>query len=119
MIKKFSLDDIKKLTDDPEEIEQGKLSLGTGPAFSLFDDDGQLVCCGGVRVYGVGEAWLVGVNMEQHKLSALKALKEKIDEIVREQALWRIYAFPKGDRLDKERRLIEHMGFTLYETYMR
>ncbi len=120
MIKKFSVDDIKQFTDDPEEIEAGKLSMGTGPAFSLFDDDGKLVGSGGVRVYGVGEAWLVGMDLENHKLSLLRGIKEKMDEIIREQALWRVYAYPKGgEGVEKQRRLIEHLGFTEYQTYIR
>lgn len=78
-----------------------------GPAFSLFSDR-KPIACGGVRIYGVGEMWMISndENRKNHIREIMRASKEQIDKMIRENHLWRVMA----ERNEADAWL-KHLGF--------
>lgn len=86
---------------------QASINQNAGEARSYFYQ-GKLVACGGVREYGVGEPWLI-IDAETARKNAtllIRALRDQMDAIVRQQKLWRMFAETKTNGT-----LLKHLGF--------
>lgn len=91
-------------------------NIKTGPAESFRDEDGRLIGVGGIRIAGVGEAWLITLKeIRCHPDHAVR--KQKFAEFLRitqttmkrlcdEHKLWRVYAEGKLSTT-----FLERLGF--------
>lgn len=110
MIKPYNPDDAIELCGDKTKREAANLnqvSGGENGSFSLFIDK-KIIACGGVRIYGVGELWMISnnENLKKHIKSIMRATKEQIDLMIRENHLWRLMA----ERNEADAWL-KHLGF--------
>ncbi len=94
--------------------EQAAFNVATGPAYSFFTEGGELVGCGGVRIYGVGEAWLITGDKAkgEMKKTLLQTTANTMDKIVRDERLWTLIADSA-----KNGNFLEHIGFKKIEAY--
>lgn len=106
-IKPYSPDDAIFLYGDESKRAAAHLNQVAGPAFSLFSNR-KPIACGGVRIYGVGEMWMLSnnENRKSHIRDIFRASKEQIDLMIRENHLWRIVA----ERNEADAWL-KHLGF--------
>jgi hypothetical protein len=103
-------DAIKLIGCDPI---QAAFNQATGTAHSFFSDDGELLGCGGVREFGVGEAWLI-VSPKvkgQMKKTLIETTTFTIDQIIRQSRLWKLFAEGHGN-------FLEHVGFKKREAFI-
>lgn len=107
MIKPYDPNDAIKLCGDESKRDAANLNQSAGPAFSLFLDK-KIIACGGVRIYGLGEMWMLTTDeyRKKHIKSIMRATKEQIDLMVRENHLWRLMA----ERNEADAWL-KHLGF--------
>ncbi len=107
MIKPYDPEDAIKLCGDESKRDAANLNQSAGPAFSLFLDK-KPIACGGVRIYGLGEMWMLTTDeyRKKHIKTIMKATKEQIDLMVRENHLWRLMA----ERNEADAWL-KHLGF--------
>lgn len=107
MIKPYDPEDAIKLCGDESKRPQANLNQSAGPAFSLFKDK-KIIACGGVRIWGLGEMWMLTTDeyRKKHIKSIMRATKEQIDLMVRENHLWRLMA----ERNEADAWL-KHLGF--------
>lgn len=107
MIKPYDPQDAVDLCDDETVRAQADLNRLAGPAYSLFLDK-KIIACGGVRIYGVGEMWMLtnDENRKNHIKEILRASKKQIDKMIRKQKLWRIMA-----ERNETGAWLKHLGF--------
>lgn len=107
MIKPYDPQDAVDLCGDESKRAQANLNQLAGPAFTLFLDR-KPIACGGVRIYGVGETWMLtnNENRKNHIKEILRASKEQIDKMIHKNSLWRIMA----ERNEADAWL-RHLGF--------
>ena len=118
MIRKYTAQDGIDILGE-NMSEESKLNAVAGPGYTMIVG-GKPVACGGVRIYGVGEAWFaMNQEAENHKFQLIKESKRWLDEITRENNLWETFAWPKLDDMDKARRFLKHMGFKPLEAFVR
>lgn len=105
--KPYNPRDALELCGDESKLPQANLNQTAGPAYSLFLDK-KLIACGGVRIYGIAELWLIKSKEfgENHTKTILRASKEQIDLMIRENHLWRLLA-----ETDNGENFLEHLGF--------
>lgn len=110
-IKPYQPDDAIKICGDETKREAAQLNQVAGPAFTLFIDK-KPIACGGVRIYGVGELWMLSndENRRKHIKSIYKTSKNQIESMVSENHLWRIMA----ERSEADAWL-KHLGFVKSE----
>ena len=115
MIKGYHPKDAIAICGDETKWPQANLNQSSGPAFSLFED-GTLLGCGGVRVYGVGEPWCMFTKEARtnKKTTILKATKQQLDIMCREHKLWRLFA-----ETTVSESFLEHLGFKKQELFVR
>lgn len=106
-IKPYNPDDAIELCGDESQRPNANLNQSAGPAYSLYLDK-KLIACGGVRCYGVGELWLLTNDKyrQKHIKEILKASRQQIDLMIRENHLWRLMAETKVSD-----NFLEHLGF--------
>ncbi len=109
-IKPYNPDDAIKLCGDESKREAANLNQVAGGdkgSFTLFLDK-KPIACGGIRIYGVGELWMItnDENRKAHIHSIYRASKGQIDLMIRENHLWRIMA----ERNESDAWL-KHLGF--------
>lgn len=106
-IKPFNPNDAIKLCGDEKQRPNANLNQAAGPAYSLYLNK-KPIACGGVRCYGVGELWMLTTdeNREKYTKEILRASKEQIDLMIRENHLWRLMA-----ETDKSESFLKHLGF--------
>lgn len=94
---------------------QANFNQIAGPANSFFSEDGELLACGGVREFGVGEAWLM--CSDKVKGSMKKTLLETtafvIDKYIRENRYWKLYADSENNG-----NFLKHVGFKPIQTFV-
>ena len=107
IVKAYNPEDAIKLCGDESKRPEANLNQSAGSAYSLFLDK-ELIACGGVRIYGVGEMWLVTNDecRKKHIKTILRASREQIDLMVRENSLWRLLA-----ETEISENFLEHLGF--------
>ena len=107
MIKPYEPQDAIDLCGDETKRAAANLNQLAGPAFTLFLDK-KPIACGGVRIYGVGELWMLtnDENRKKHIKSIYRASKEEINKMIRENHLWRVMA----ERNEADTWL-KHLGF--------
>ena len=106
-IKPYNPQDAIDLCGDESKRDAANLNQTAGPAYSLFLDK-KLVACGGMRIYGVAELFLITSDeyRKKHIKTILKASREQIDIMVRENHIWRLLAETKiSDNF------LKHLGF--------
>ena len=107
--KPYDPDDAIKLCGDESKRDAANLNQSAGPAFSLFLDK-KVIACGGVRIYGIAELWMLTNNEYRKKYikEILRASKEQVDSMIRENHLWRVMA----ERNEADAWL-KHLGFEM------
>lgn len=117
-IKPYVPTDAIELCGDPDKLELAKFNL-SGPCYSLFID-GKLVASGGIR-FGVGEAWFImgkdrdaSPNFTSEKKVIIKSCRQKIEDMMREHGLWKLYAEPEMSKV-----FIKALGFKAQPTFVR
>jgi len=107
MIKPYEPQDAIDLCGDETKRAAANLNQLAGPAFTLFLDK-KPIACGGVRIYGVGELWMLtnDKNRKNHIKDILRASRKQIDKMIYENSLWRIMA----ERNEADAWL-RHLGF--------
>ncbi len=92
MIKKYHPDDAVYLSDESKRAA-AHLNQVAGPAITLFKEK-KPIMCGGVRIYGVGEFWMLtnDEGRKNHIREIFRASKEQIELFIRENHLWRVVA---------------------------
>lgn len=100
------------LTHD-QKVYLARLNAETGTAQSYFID-GDLVACGGIRMAGLGEAWLVAKPdlLTGHKKTLFKETKREIQS-AQQQGVWCLFASNKISA-----NFLEHLGFRKKEMYL-
>lgn len=114
-IKGYNPDDSIKICGDERKRPLANLNQSSGPAFSIFEDD-ELLGCGGVRIYGMGEAWCTFTRYAktQKKMTILKATRQQLDLIIREHKLWRLFAESEFNST-----FLKHLGFEKKDLFVR
>jgi hypothetical protein len=115
IVKLYNPEDAIKLCGDESKRPQANLNQSAGPAYSFYEDK-KLICCGGVRIYGVGEAWLLTTdeNRRNHAKTIMRVSKEQLDKVIRENSLWRLWAETKVSE-----NFLEHLGFEPMKAFVR
>jgi hypothetical protein len=114
-VKKFNPED---LIYTGESIETARQNQVMGPAYSYFLDN-KFVGCGGVRIRGVAEAWAKYTpEAMEHLSGVLLHSRTVLDQIIRDQKLWRIWAEMNVDD-DRHRTFLKHMNFREIEAFVR
>jgi len=117
--KMFQPEDMLRISGDTEVMAaNARLNQVAGPAHSVFIDD-KLVACGGVRIAGVGEAWACySPEVLEHIWDVFKHTRANMEQAVREQHLWRLYA--EMSVQDKRHRLfLKRLNFNQIEAYVK
>jgi hypothetical protein len=106
-IKGYHPDDAIAICGDESKRQYANLNQSAGPAYSLFLGS-KLLGCGGVRIYGIGEAWCMFTDdaIKNNKKTILRASQEQMEIMVRENKLWRLFAETKVNE-----NFLEHLGF--------
>ena len=117
--KMFQPEDMLRIRGDTEVVgANARLNQVAGPAHSIFIDD-KLVACGGVRIAGVGEAWACySPEVLEHVWDVFKHTKANMEQVVREQNLWRVWA-EMSVQDDKHRAFLKRLNFKQIEAYVR
>ena len=93
---------------------QANFNQATGTAYSFFSEKEELLACGGVREFGVGEAWLIASPDVKGKMkkTLLQTTASVIDKIIRDGRMWRLWA-------DSEHNgnFLHHVGFKKAEAF--
>jgi hypothetical protein len=106
-------------------LNYAQLNQVAGPGCTVLLD-GKPICSGGVRIYGIGEAWayfskdITGVLL-QHRITILKVYLEYLEKMQRDNKLWKIWAetnkdsfIDNGDQMRRED-FLRFMGFKRHE----
>ena len=99
---------------DDQKKALAHLNIDTGTAQSYFLD-GKLVACGGIRMIGLGEAWLF-VNPEnrtRQKKLLMRETKKEIESAVK-QGVWCMLATNSISET-----FLKHLGFKKQTMYVR
>jgi N-acetylglutamate synthase-like GNAT family acetyltransferase len=99
---------------DERKRDLAQLNLDTGLAQSYFID-GKLVAAAGIRMIGVGEAWLA-VDPEaktEHKKTLMRETKNLLQQ-AKEEGVWCLFAENKISE-----NYLEHLGFKRKVMYVR
>ena len=93
-VKQYHPQDAIEIKGDPDLQELASLNQVSGPAYTLFDEDGKTpILCGGVRVHGVGEAWVIASDKIRAEPKLLmRTVRQQMDRVIRENSLWRMWA---------------------------
>ncbi|NIQ95644.1 MAG: hypothetical protein GWN87_16650, partial [Desulfuromonadales bacterium] len=92
-----------------KNLSAGALSMREGPAWSLRDHEA-ILAVGGVRVSGIGQAWLKLSDRGRSRPKAvLEACRAGLVKAVVEHGLYRIYG--EADPQVGKANFFEHMGF--------
>jgi len=116
-VKEYSPADAVTISDNSMDPEFWQVNAALGPAYTLFEGR-RPIFCGGVR-FRVGEAWVllneeIRANpTERQKLNILRANRTKMDQIIRENGLYRLYA-----KNEKSARHLEALGFKKGEYFV-
>lgn len=111
--------DIEYVRENPLEgaVKNYPKMIPTPPAFTaLFED--KIVGVGGLLILwdGVGEMWLMLTADCKREgifgIMALQAIKDKVDELIREHKMRRVQCTVRVD-FPKARKMVEALGFTL------
>ena len=85
-----------------------------GPAFSLYDGDTLLACCG-IRIFwlGVGEAWLCcSPAIEHFKRELVVYSRVYLSSMIEKNGLWRVECNVRADFPESIRR-VRRLGFSI------
>lgn len=95
------------LTGDRMCAELAQLNQISGPGFTLCDGNRPLAS-GGVRIYGVAEAWFVlgDEAKEKYLLMVMRKIKKELEKIQRREKLYKIYAEDT-----KSENFLQHLRF--------
>jgi hypothetical protein len=123
-IRPYKAEDLKILVPD---IAPGwsEVNQTSGPAITVVLD-GEILLCGGLRIYGLGEAWLACSQnaREHHKKSIFEISKEYIEKFATEKNIWRLVTsakegMPQSPEFIKRLGFIEtNPGFFVHERYI-
>jgi hypothetical protein len=118
-IKKFVPEDMLRLLgESPEVAANARLNQLSGPAKSIFLDK-ELLCCGGIRIKGIGEAWSIYSPEALDDIRfVLSKSKKEIDRMGREHSLWRLWAEVTIND-EKHKKFMRHMNFTEMPAWCR
>ena len=126
-IKPATVDDILEMMDrnkrefadfallpDEQKRNLAQLNIDSGLAQSYFLDD-KLVAVGGIRMIGLGEAWLaVDPDIKTtHKKTLMRESKTLLDD-AKSQGIWCLFAVNKISE-----NFLRHLGFEKKTMYMR
>lgn len=116
-IKPYRMEDALRLLKDPDEIAWAKLNEVAGPGFTgMFD--GKVLGCGGIRIYGVGEAWAIfSPEAKERKKELLRQVRSKFKEMIKTANLWQIIATTRN-LTPQQANFLEHLGFEKSECYI-
>jgi len=124
-IKSFNPEDAVNILQDQSVLQKAKFNQNTGPGYTAFRD-GKPIASGGVRMYGVGEAWgIFSDEALKHKFipemprwDLFHDCREWLDRIIKENNLWRLYAEPTIP--DKAHKLfLERLDFEEKQLFIR
>lgn len=105
-VETFILDHYRAIAGD-EHLAAACLSQVSGPAFTLIEG-GQILAIGGVRVQGIGQAWfMMGPDGTAHTKSVLRAVRAGIEQSIKQEKLYRLYAEVTVDKPA----FLKHLGF--------
>jgi hypothetical protein len=95
-----------------KQRELARMNIQNGTAQSYFWD-GQLMACGGIRMVGLGEAWLAckPTVRNNHKKELLRQTRKELKS-AQDQGLWCIWAAPRISE-----NFLQHLGFEQQKTY--
>lgn len=116
MIRPFKVQDGIDIVGEQAK-DEANLNAIAGPGYTLVDK-GKPVACGGVRIYGVGDAWFA-MKDSAPKIELVRESKKWLNEITKENNLWEVFAWPNLKDMDKARRFLKHMGFVPTEAFVR
>lgn len=107
-IEPYTLDHYRAMTGEKENLGMACLNQIAGPGFMLFDDSGQPIALGGVRVQGIGQAWcLLSPAILKRRKTLLRTAQEVLTECINHEKLYRVYAEASVDTAA----FYEHLGF--------
>lgn len=116
-IKKFRMEDALQILSEKDQIAWAKLNEVAGPGFTWMID-GKVLACGGIRTFGVGEAWAVfSPDAKDKKKEMLRLSKDKFKEMIESLNLWQVFATTK-DISPEQANFLEHLGFEKSECYI-
>lgn len=114
-IKGYHPRDAIEICGDESKRPEANINQSSGPAYSLFED-GKLLGCGGVRIYGIGEPWCMFTEKakKENRKTILRSTREQLESIVREHKLWRLFA-----EAQISENFLEHLGFKIRKVLVR
>jgi len=105
-IEPFIIDDYRAIAGE-ENLSAAIVNAISGPAFTL-SDGGQILAIGGVRVQGIGQAWaMLAPGAEHRAKTIIKTARAVIEESMRQEKLYRLYAEATVDKPA----WFKHLGF--------
>ena len=104
----FAAADEVIITGDRNRTDNANLNQVSGPAFTILDNDGKPIACGGMRIQGVAEAWyqMNQIAEKEHLKYVMRQCKEKLEEMQREEKIFQMYA-----KNVISENFLEHLGF--------
>lgn len=117
-VKPYRMEDALQLLKSPGEIAWAKLNEVSGPGFSGWLD-GKLLGCGGIRVYGLGEAWAIfsPEAKDDMKIELFRQARKKLKEMIKSNNLWQVIATTRNITA-QQANFLEHLGFEKSECYI-
>jgi len=115
----FRPEDMLRITGNSDVMAaNARLNQVAGPAQSIYLD-GNLVGCGGVRIAGVGEVWACyAPEAFEHIWDVFSKSRETIDNMAREQHLWRMWS-EMSVQNDRHRAFLKRLNFRQVEAFLK
>ena len=112
-IKPYHPQDGIEIMGRPDFAPFASLNQVAGPGYTLFDGKTPILA-GGIRIHGVGEAWIMSSDkIRQDPKLLMRTIRPQFDKIVRENQLWRLWAISKVSDT-----FLEHFDFVKQEGFI-
>jgi len=110
----FAAADEVIITGDRTRTDSANFNQVSGPAFTILDNNGNPIACGGLRIKGIAEAWFQ-INKEKKQLVyIMKKCREKLNAMQREEKICQMFAMS-----DNSENWLEHLGFKKEDIFVR
>lgn len=108
----FSAQDILGIAQimTPERLQNARLNQISGPAFTVSDEKGKVLACGGIRTIGIAEAWALLGDIKKNKRQVFETCSNYLEQMIRQERVWRVFAEAETP---ESVRLLSHLGFRL------
>lgn len=116
-IRPYRMEDALQILTEPVDIAFAKLNEVAGVGFTAMVE-GKVLGCGGIRTFGVGEAWGVfSPEFKERKKDMLRLSRDNFREMIKSQNLWNVFATTR-DISPQQANFLEHLNFKKSECYI-